>query len=297
MSTSIRPARPPKAEEAPVNVVFWFRRDLRLADNPALLTAVAEAQRTGGSVLAVFVLDLKLGVASGVNRLSYLYDALRSLTATGIPLVLRNGDPATEIPALAATVGATAVYCAADFGPYGRKRDDAVSVGLQVDGRELRSIGSPYVVEPGSVRKLDGTPFKVFTPFKRVWTSLAEAQGPNPVVDPKLVSWCKGVDGEAIPARPAYASPKLPKATEASAHKRLRRFLETNMHAYDDQRNFPAVDATSRLSADLKFGLLHPRQILPALRVGGTGAEVFRSELCWREFYADVLFHQPHTAS
>jgi deoxyribodipyrimidine photo-lyase len=278
-------------------VVFWFRRDLRLADNPALLAAIAEAQRTGGSVLAVFVLDLKLGMASGINRLAYLYDALQSLTAAGVPLVLRHGDPATEIPALAATVSATAVYCASDFGPYGRKRDDAVSVGLQVDGRELRSIGSAYVIEPGTVRKGDGTPFKVFTPFKRVWTPMAEAHSPNESVDPAMVSWCTGIDGEAIPARPHNASPTLPRATEAAAHQRLQHFLETNMGAYDEQRNIPSVDATSRLSADLKFGLLHPRQILPALRVGGTGADVFKSELCWREFYADVLFHQPHTAS
>ena len=128
MSTSIRPARPPKPGGSPVNVVFWFRRDLRLADNPALLAAIAEAQRTGGLVLAAFVLDLKLGMASGINRLAYLYDALQSLTATGIPLVLRHGDPATEIPSLAASVSASAVYCASDFGPYGRKRDDAVSV-------------------------------------------------------------------------------------------------------------------------------------------------------------------------
>ena len=297
MSTSIRPARPLKPEASPVNVVFWFRRDLRLADNPALLAAIAEADRTDGSVLAVFVLDLKLGAASGINRLAYLYDALQSLTTAGIPLVLRHGDPETEIPALAATVAATAVYCASDFGPYGHKRDDAVSVGLQVDGRELRSIGSSYVIEPGTVRKGDGTPFKVFTPFKRVWTALAESHSPNPTVDPATVSWCIGIDGEAIPARPLNASLKLPRATESAAYQRLQHFLETNMGAYDDQRNIPALDATSRLSADLKFGLLHPRQILPALRVGGTGADVFKSELCWREFYADVLFHHPRTAS
>ena len=278
-------------------MVFWFRRDLRLADNPALIAAIAGATRTGGSVLAVFVLDPRLGIASGPNRLAYLYDALQSLLSAGIPLVLRHGDPATEIPALAATVKATAVYCAADFGPYGRKRDDAVSVGLQVDGRELRSIGSSYVIEPGTVRKGDGTPFKVFTPFKRVWTPLAEPHSPNPTVDPATVPWCTGIDGEAIPVRPHNASTSLPRAIESSARKRLQHFIETNMHAYDDQRNVPALDATSRLSADLKFGLLHPRQILPALRVGGTGADVFRSELCWREFYADVLFHQPHTAS
>jgi deoxyribodipyrimidine photo-lyase len=297
VSTSIRPARPPKSDRSPTNVVFWFRRDLRIADNPALLAAIAEANRTGGSVLAVFILDLKLGSASGTNRLAFLYGALQSLTESGVPLVLRHGDPATEIPALAASVQATAVYCASDFGPYGRKRDDAVSVGLQVDGRELRSVGSSYVIEPGTVRKGDNTPFKVFTPFKRVWTPMAETQSPNPTVDAATVSWCTDIDGEAIPERPQDASKALPPATEAAALERLHYFLETNMSAYDNQRNIPALDATSRLSADLKFGLLHPRQILPSLRVGGTGAEVFKSELCWREFYADVLFQHPHSAS
>ncbi len=276
--------------------LFWFRRDLRIDDHPALTAAIADAANDDGSVLPVFVLDPRLGSTSGPNRLAFLYDALRSLRNDGVPLVIRLGDPVREISALASETGAVAVHATADFGPYGRERDTAVASALRAGGSRLVLTGSPYVIDPGTVRKGDGTPFKVFTPFKRVWEVEARNAAPGPTVDPHRVSWWRDVVSEEIPSTPVRASDRLPEATEAAAHTRLAHFLETNLDAYDAQRNNPGADATSRLSADLKYGLLHPRQILPSLRHSGTGPDVFRSELCWREFYADVLWHRPETA-
>ena len=282
----------------PVNqpIVFWFRRDLRLADNPALSAAVAEANRTDGSVVPLFVLDPRLGSVSGANRLAFLYDALRSLQADGVPLIIRLGEPVREVSAIAAELGATVVMATADFGPYGRTRDDEVGQALQRGGATLQLIDAPYVIPPGTVRKGDGTPFKVFTPFKRQWEATARDVTPGPRIDAHLAPWWRDTVTEEIPPRPAHASLKLPRASEAAAQERLGYFLATNLDGYDEQRNNPGADATSRLSADLKFGLLHPRQILPSLSRPGAGADVFRSELCWREFYADVLWHQPRTA-
>jgi deoxyribodipyrimidine photo-lyase len=278
-------------------VVLWFRRDLRIEANAALAAAVA----TGAPVLPLFILDPTLRATSGANRLAFLYEALQSLQASGVPLVLCEGRPATVLSRLAATLGIREVICAHDYAPAGVTRDAKVEAALAKVGVPLRRVGSPYVIDPGTVRKDDGTPFKVFTPFKRHWERHLANVLADPLpkaIDARSVNWCvdPGAPTVAIPERPAGASTLLPVASEAAAHDRLNHFLKNNLHAYDEMRNDPGADATSRLSADLKFGLLHPIQITPFLTGGGTGPDVFRSELCWREFYADVLHHRPETA-
>lgn len=191
------------------------------------------------------------------------------------------------------------VFCANDFTPFGRRRDNDIEAVLSRGGVALHRVGGPYAVDPGVVRKDDGSPFKVFTPFKRVWERCADnSRSSIEGCDLTSVQWVQdvpGIESAAISARPPGAAEELPEASEAAAHNRLERFLQANVYTYDEKRNDPAADSTSRLSADLKFGLLHPAQILPLLAGLGRGAEVFRSELCWREFYADVLFHRPDT--
>lgn len=280
------------------NVVLWFRRDLRLDANPALQEAASLARDRAGHVVALFVLDPTLIARSGANRLAFLYESLRSLRASGIPLVVRSGDPSRVVAGVAQEAEADTVVCAADFSPLGRERDARVATVLRIDGVRLHAKGSPYLVEPGTTRKDDGTPFKVFTPFRRVWERHAEhamanrAMGNAPMGG---VAWCQNLWSDEIPAAPQGASTRLPVASEEAAHDRLATFCERNLASYDRLRNDPAADATSRLSADLKFGLLHPAQILPHLAGGGAGPDVFRSELAWREFYADVLWHRPET--
>ncbi|HET7489260.1 MAG TPA: deoxyribodipyrimidine photo-lyase [Acidimicrobiales bacterium] len=266
--------------------VLWFRRDLRLADNPALLRAAA-----GGPVVALFVLDDALRRAAGPNRLAFLYRGLRSLDAgTGGRLVVRAGDPAAVVPAVAAEAGAGEVACAADFGPYGRRRDEAVAGALAAGGRSLCRVGSPYAVEPGEVVKADGTPYQVFTPFHRAWL----ARGwPAPAAPPDGVRW-HALGGDGIPEDPPVEA-ALPEATEAAAHAALDAFVAGRLSGYAAARDDPGGDATSRLSPYLKYGLVHPRQVLA--RLGrGDGAARFRAELAWREFYADVLWHEPASA-
>jgi deoxyribodipyrimidine photo-lyase len=261
--------------------VLWFRRDLRLADNPALLAAVAEG---GGRVVPLFVLDERLLRPAGPNRIAFLFRALRALDASmgGGRLVVRAGDPVDVVPALAREVGAPHVHVTADFGPYGRRRDAGLA------GLLVRS-GSPYAVEPGSARKTDGTSFRVFTPFFRMWRTLGWDR-PEPAPDD--VDWV-GAVSEGVPEDPPVTA-TLPEAGEAAGHERLEAFL-AKLDRYADERDTPGIDATSRLSVDLKYGTLHPRQVLD--RLGrSAGASRFRTELAWREFYADVLWHRPETA-
>ncbi len=274
--------------------VLWFRRDLRLADHPALTAALADHRR----IVPCFVWDPVLTEPAGAPRLAFLTRCLAALDADlGGALVVRTGSPVDVLPALVAEVGAVAVYASADFGPYGSRRDEAVGNALdRTGGVPLRRVGSPYAVDPGTLRTGDGAPFRVFTPFRRAWTAHGwGAPLPTPRgLDERLVT---GVPSDPGPGGEADAppGPALPGAGEAAAHTRLDAFLEEAASSYGARRDRPDLDGTTRLSAALRFGCLHPRQILDRLDERVAGHATLRSELCWREFYADVLHHRPDT--
>jgi deoxyribodipyrimidine photo-lyase len=278
-----------------VNAVVWFRRDLRVADNGAIRAAVAHVNRTGGMVFAVFVLDPALVKGSGPNRLAYLYRALRALRLLGVPLDVLEGPPETALLGYVRSRSAT-VFVTADAGPIGHRRDQQLEDLLQNSGSALTSADSPYLVSPGTVRKGDGTPFKVFTPFSRVWLNTASSQRPSPT---PAVLWASGNGTGNIPEDPAGVSSHLPEASERAVANQWVTFCQHNLRTYDQNRDSPGLDATSRLGAALKFGVVHPRQLMEeleaAIGMGNEGARIFRSELCWREFYADVLWHRPET--
>ena len=268
--------------------ILWFRRDLRLADNPALLEAIDHAD----DVVGLFCLDDRLRRPAGPVRMAHLHRCLRSLDADlGGRLVVRTGDPVRIVPELVGETGAVAVHVAEDFGPYGRERDRDLEDALGSLGVDLVRTGSAYAIEPGTLRTKTGTPFKVFTPFSRAWS----AHGwPEPLPAPDAVPW-RACPSDGVPDDPDLGGTVLPEAGEEAAHRRLEAFLADRVGSYDDARDRPGDDATSHLSVDLKWGQLHPRQVLA--RLGRTaGEKTFATELCWREFYADVLFRAPDSA-
>ncbi len=203
---------------------------------------------------------------------------------------MRRGDPVNVVPAVARESGAHAVHITADFGPYGAERDRRVEAALEKAGRRLARTGSPYAVSPGRVLRGDGSPYRVFTPFSRAWR---DAGWRAPAASPRDVPWSV-VGGSGVPKDSDLGGAGLPEAGEAAAHKRLARFLDS-VSGYGDARNLPGADATSRLSPYLKYGCIHPRTILAALP-SGRGAATFQNEIAWREFYADVLWHNPQSA-
>lgn len=283
---------------------MWFRRDLRLGDNPALLAAAADAE-----VLPLFVVD-PIFAAAGAPRLAFLNDCLaaldESLRQCGSPgLAVRHGDPTHVVPALAEEVDAGSVVVSRDYSPYGRERDAAVGASLAGNGRSLRGVGSPYAIDPGTVRKGDGGAYSVFTPYSKAWRR-AGWDDPHPALGDD-VRWSTAVDSDRWSDRPAPGC-DLPSAGEAAALDRWRSFLDvtgagdgtmrSGVQAYDDLRDRPDLDGTSRLSPDLKWGAIHPRTLLADLDASGdgdTGHTVFSSELAWRDFYADVLLQKPRT--
>jgi deoxyribodipyrimidine photo-lyase len=272
---------------------MWFRRDLRLADHPAI-DAAAEA---ADEVIPLFVVDPHLWHPAGAARRHYLVRSLRSLdTAMDKSLVWRVGEPVESIVALVRETGASSVHISADFGPYGAARDAAVEKALADIGVPLVRTGSPYAVAPGRVRKGDETPYRVYSPFYRAWL----AHGWHaPAVSPSTTAWASDVISDQLPMLDQIGHcsslDQLPPAGEEAALDRWSEFRDSALDAYADDRNRPDIDGSSRLSVHLKYGEIHPRTLLAELD-DSKAHEVFRKELAWREFYADVLHHAPETA-
>ena len=260
---------------------MWFRRDLRRADNPALLAALA-----AGPTNAVFVVDPMLWGPAGANRRSWLATSLRALDESlAGRLNLITGDPTSAVPAFALQVGATTVHAAEDFGPYGSRRDAAVRARLQLQGADLVMSGSPYAVTPGRVRKADGSRYAVFTPFHKAWLAQGwRRAAPDPGRDLDLMP----ATSKEWPAAPVLDRP----VGEAAALDRWHDFLP-RVQNYASERNRPDVPGASSMSVHLKWGEIHPRTMLGDL---GPDGEPYARQLAWREFYADILAGAPDSA-
>jgi deoxyribodipyrimidine photo-lyase len=281
--------------------IFWFRRDLRLSDHPALLDAV---ERGRGRVVGLFILDDEFLAPAGATRVNYLRASLEALaTQLNGALVLRRGDPAVVLAEVVRETRATDVVVTGDYGPRGRARDERVARALARAGATLTVVDSPYVVAPGVVRTKTGSPCRVFGAFRRGWQEqsfTAPYDAPREATFERVASLDFTVfDDLPAPLAPPYfgelsalAPAPIGPAGEVAGLERLRAFTAT-VGAYDQTRNLPGVDGTSRLSPFLRFGALHPRTVLRATSGLNAGHATFTSEICWREFYADVLFHQP----
>ncbi len=269
----------------PTTSILWFRRDLRLDDHPSLAAAAQD-----GPVTALFVLDDVLLRSSGAPRTAYLLRALRALDADlrehGGRLTVRSGRPEQVVPNLALELGAGAVHISADFAPYGLARDARVRRAL--GDVPLVATGSPYAVAPDRVQKRDGAGYQVFTPFYRAWR---EHGWRSPATSNAATTTWHTAPGDPIPADPALQA-QLPPAGERAARADWERFRETGLAEYDESRNRPDLDGTSRMSPHLKLGAIHPRTMLASL--GGSDGPYLR-QLAWREFYASVLYHWPRS--
>lgn len=275
--------------------VLWLRRDLRTHDHPALVAA----HEAGGPVLPVFVADPALLASAGAPRLAALHQALAGLReATDGALVVRRGRPEDVVPAVARAVGAASVHVSAETTPYGRTRDERVERALADAGAALVATGSPYAVTPGRLLGTSGQPYQVFTPFSRAWRDHGWRR---PAEVPRGLRWATGVGGDDdLPGADAARASDLPEVSERAAHRRWHEFLEDGLAGYAEHRDRPDLAGTSALSADLKYGTIHPRTLLADVAAhpaaGSKGATTFVSELAWREFYADVLWHHPASA-
>ncbi|MGL5910598.1 MAG: cryptochrome/photolyase family protein, partial [Phycicoccus sp.] len=281
-----------------MTALLWLRRDLRRRDHPALLAARDAAG--DGDLVVAFVVDPALWDGGGVARRAWLAATLQTTDeAYDGMLTLVHGDPRRVVPELARRVGASSVHVSRETTPTGRRRDDAVRAHLSENGVEWVETGTPYAVGPGLVTNGSGEPYKVFTPFAKAWRRHG---WPAPATTPRALPLRHARnDAEASAAvKAALASsdlPSMPDAGEQAALRRWRTFLDDGLDGYAERRDLPGVDGTSRMSAYLKLGVLHPRTLLGDLAGRrGTDVDTFVDELAWREFYADVLWQAPRSA-
>ena len=269
--------------------VVWFRRDLRLADNHAL-TAAVEAHRR---IIPLFIVDDVLWNGSA-NRRWFLAGALADLDRQlRGRLVVRRGRPAEVIAELVTRHDVAAVHRAQDVGVYGRRRDADVDDALAGGDVRVVESDSPWAAPAGSVRTAAGAGYQVFTPFSRAWR---QRDTPTPIPAPARISTVPGVRSDGIPPPGDPTASSLPTPSAAAAEAALDAFIDGPVDRYGATRDLPGVDGTSRLSAYLRFGLLHPRQVLARLDLRRAGHRRFQTEVVWREFYADVLHHRPDSA-
>ena len=269
--------------------LLWFRRDLRLHDHPALIAAADNAE-----VVACFVVDPRLEASSGPRRLQFLGDALRRLQDDlDGRLLLTRGRPEEQIPRIAEEIEASSVHISEDFAQFGKRRDERVRAAL--GSVALVATGSPYLVSPGRVTKNDGSPYQVFTPFLRRWRDLGWGAPAKSTAE--SASWLD-------PAQLRIKRCKVPDpglaldvaAGEAAALEQWKSFVDNGLARYGEDRDRPDLKGTSRMSAHLKFGTIHPRTMVADLDLRSSGAQAYLRELAFRDFYADVLHHRPASA-
>lgn len=282
-----------------MTALIWFRRDLRVHDHPALQAALEHDDE----VVPVFCLDDRL--LAGRHRsgsrtqfmLECLHDLDRALAERGGRLVVRHGPPELELPALAREVEARAVHHTYDVSPFARRRGEAVHRALSRAGVEVR--GHPGLTVADDVRSIStaqGKPYSVFTPFYRAW--LDQARRPVRLA-PRRLSLPAGVDPGEVPSLTSLGLKQevhdpMP-GGERAGRRRLDAFLRSGVQRYAEAHDALGEDRTSRLSPYLRFGSVSPRAIEDRLGEGD-GPAAFRRQLCWRDFYAQVLFHHPDNA-
>lgn len=287
-------------------VIHWFRRDLRISDN----TALSEATRRAEQVIPVFVLEdaFRTGPDVGAGRTAFLLrslDALRkNLEVLGYPLVVRQGRSVDVIPKLAKELGVEAVFANRRYEPYALRRDDKIFNELNAMGIGFEVFKDAVAWEEREILTQAGNPFTVFTPYSRAWKAKA-LPTPRPKL-PKAKSAFTKLASDPIPLDPAELghplSQTIQAAGEHAALETLKGFLSSPVYRYADQRNFPAAEGTSNLSAHLRCGTIGVRTLYDKLKAArGTGTpdqqrncDVWLGELIWREFYLQILANFPH---
>jgi deoxyribodipyrimidine photo-lyase len=298
-------------------ILFWHRRDLRVSDN----TGLAIARQRSQKVVGVFCLDPNILERDDVApvRVTYMIGCLRSLqeryAQAGSQLLILKDDPIRAIPALATALKAKAVFWNWDVEPYSQERDRAVIDALKEKGTQFLERNWDQILHaPEDIRTGSNAPYTVYTPFWKNWISKPKAK---PV---ELENFAGLTEQEKEIATGTGATELLSaeklgfhwdgelviEPGEVAAQERLEKFCSYSIDEYQQQRNFPAVDGTSQLSAALKFGAIGIRTVWQATidalknsRSDETAASIrtWQQELAWREFYQHAMYHFPELAN
>ncbi|MBR8827183.1 MAG: deoxyribodipyrimidine photo-lyase [Gomphosphaeria aponina SAG 52.96 = DSM 107014] len=298
-------------------ILFWHRRDLRITDNIGL----AAAQSRSNLIVGLFCFDPNILNRDDVApaRVTYLLGCLEALQkeyqALGSELLILQGEPSTKIPSLALALNAQAVFWNLDVEPYSQVREQKVTAALQEKGIKVETYWDQLLHPPGDIITKSGEPYKVYTPFWKNWlekpkqsraAKLVNVQGWSTELREKAI----GVGGINLPSGKdlgyVWDNPLLLAPGETAAREKLEEFCNYAINEYGEQRNYPAVEGTSLLSAALKFGAIGIRTVWESAinaaencRSDESRASIktWQQELAWREFYQHCLYFFPELAA
>lgn len=265
--------------------IVWLRRDLRLEDN----TAVTEALRSGLPVLLVFIFDQNIlhGLPADDARVGFIHTSLETiqnkLAAKGSSLLSIKGDPVKVWEDLIAKYDIANVFINKDYEPYALQRDTGVKTLLEKKGIQVHFFKDQVIFEENEIVKDDGMPYTIFTPYKNKWLKYFDRKQIDNSTTIKTGIFYKS----------KFRMPKLSEIGFQRSSITVRDVDLSQIDQYADKRDFPAFE-TSRLGPHLRFGTVNVRQIISQLR---DSDEVFLSELIWREFFMQILFHFPHVTT
>jgi deoxyribodipyrimidine photo-lyase len=274
--------------------VVLFNRDLRVRDNPAL-SAAAKADR----VVPLFVFDERLlgSRFAAPNRVAFMHEALRDLDEglrrAGGRLFVRRGDPVREAIGVARECGAEELHVSADWSAYARARERRLAGACEEERIGFHTHPGTTIVPPGAVIPAGGDHFRVFTPYFRAWSEvpLRAAHGAA-----RRLSVPSRLRAGRLPALDSLLrdlpSPARAKGGEREGRRLMRTFLRNRLAEYGERHDDLAGDATSRLSAHLRFGCVSPLELMREAS-GRRGGEPFVRQLCWRDFHHQVLAANP----
>lgn len=287
-----------------MRAIHWFRRDLRLTDNSALLAASKQADE----IIPVYVASTwkKKHRWSGAARQAFLCDCLESLDgnlrACGSRLIIRSGQADEVLAKLIIETRADAIFFNRDVDPYGQAIELKVETTAQRLGCKVHVFKDVALHERDEALKPDGSPYRVFTPYSKVWHRLEKTPAGG---RPRSIRTPHHIASEPLPTLSKWnlssPPPGLLRGGEKAARKRLAQFLADGIRDYAERRDAMGSDGTSRLSQDLRHGLLSIREIHARClelaansdAAGRKGIHHFLNELCWREFYFQILWHYP----
>lgn len=283
--------------------IVWFRNDLRVHDHPALMAAIAAADR----IVPLFIFNQALltGKHASANRNRFLVECLQDLQSSlqkiGGDLLIRSGEPKEVLSKLIEETGASELHYSIDYTPYARKRDREVARAVENDGLEIVAHPGRLIADSfEGVLTGGGKVYKVFTPFWRTWAKLKRRQV---LPAPAKLTVPQNMPGDSLEIvtehiSQADLSPNVLKGGETAGRERLEQFMKTGINNYAQMHDSLTPDGTSRLSPYLHFGCVSPREIEDMLRtMTGDSAARFHRQLAWRDFYNYVLLHYPDNAT
>ena len=272
-------------DQTPISI-FWFRRDLRIEDN----TALAEALGKDIPVLPIFIYDRLIlnELPEDDARVNFIYQTIFKIKETlknhGSDILCLDGEPVTIWKDMISQFNIVAVYANRDYEPYAMDRDKEISEMLAKKDIPFCSYKDQVIFEENEIVKGDEEPYTVFTPYKNKWLAKFEEKNAIALRIPKLDNLIKG----------EYPHLTLEKIGFKKSDIEVLDFDLTQLHLYEDQRDFPYEDITSHLSPHLRFGTISVRQVISSI---DKKYAVFLSELIWREFFMQILFHFPHVVT